>query len=246
MEKVGMYIFHAIFGIAGTVLIIFCISVTKSNIEFEKKAVEISGVIMDIRSYFDDDDNVQHDVYVNYQYNGRRYEYVQLNYYSSSMREREAIKLKIDPDNPRIVKAERESLFVFLMTGGMGIAFSLFGYIPLISLLRDVFGTDKVSFEGKYIYGIVERIDIDYSCSANGEHPYILYCYYNDIDTGKIYEFKSDYIWTDPRQELPVGSQVRIYVKNKKYTDYSVDVKSYLQNVNLDNTQTELVDDYSN
>lgn len=81
MEKVGMYIFHAIFGIAGTVLIIFCISVTKSNIEFEKKAVEISGVIMDIRSYFDDDDNVQHDVYVNYQYNGRRYEYVQLNYY---------------------------------------------------------------------------------------------------------------------------------------------------------------------
>ena len=231
MDNIGQYLFHAIFGIVGTILIGFFFSVTKSNIEFEKKAVEISGVIMDIRSYFDDDDNVQHDVYVNYQYNGRRYEYVQLNYYSSSMREREAIKLKIDPDNPRIVKAERESLFDSLLLGGMGIAFSLFGYIPFILLLRDKFGTNKLSFEGKYIYGIVDKIDIDYSCSANGEHPYLLYCHYEDIDTGKIYEFKSDYIWTDPGQVFPVGSYVPIYVRNKKYTDYSVDVKSSLQNV---------------
>ena len=55
MDNIGQYLFHALFGVVGTIIIVFFFSVTKSNIEFENKAVEISGVVMNIVSYYDDE-----------------------------------------------------------------------------------------------------------------------------------------------------------------------------------------------
>lgn len=228
-EDYFRYIISGIFGIVGIILLVVCFFITKSNIEFEKKAVTITGVITDIDTYRDSDGDKHYVAYANYSYEGKKYENVRLSYSSSSMRVRQSITLKIDPDDPYIVKTEGESIFASILLGAMGLAFSLLGIIPLINCLRNNVRTNNLIQQGRYIYGIVENIELNYCISVNGKHPYVLYCYYEDAYSGTIYKFKSDNIWTDPTPGLPIGSQVRIYVKNNDYSDYHVDVNGSLQ-----------------
>lgn len=231
-----IYILFGIFGLVGTILLVVCFFVTKSSIEFEKNAVEISGTIVDIEFYRDSDGDRHYTAYVDYGYEGREYNDVRLSYYSRSMYVGEEITLKIDPEKPGRVRAKNESMFTSILLGVMGVVFSLVGYIPLIKLAMNRNRTKELKERGRYIYGIVEKIDINYSFSSNGKHPYVLYCYYEDTYTGTIYKFKSENIWTDPTLGLPVGSQVRIFVKDNDYSNYHVDVMSSLQKRIVDYT----------
>lgn len=231
-----IYVLFGIFGVVGTILLVVCFFVTKSSIEFEKKAVEITGFIVDIESYRDSDGDRHYTAFVDYQYEGREYNDVRLSYYSGSMDVGEDITLKIDPEKPGKVRAKNESMFASILLAVMGIAFSLFGYIPLINFFRNRNRTKELRERGRYIYGIVESIDINYNYSVNGKNPYVLYCYYEDTYTGTIYKFKSENIWTDPTLALPVGSQVRIFVKDNDYSNYYVDVMSSLQKRIVDYT----------
>lgn len=231
-----VYFLFGIFGVIGTILLVVCFFITKSSIEFEKKAVHISGTIVDIEIYRDHDGDRHHTAYVDYEYEGREYLDVRLGYYSRTMDVGDVITLKIDPDKPGKVRAKNESLFTCVFLGIMGIVFSLVGYIPLIKFFRNRNRTKELRERGRYIYGIVESIDINYNYSSNGRHPYVLYCYYEDTYSGTIYKFKSENIWTDPSLSLPVGSQVRIFVKDNDYSNYHVDVMSSLQKRIVDYT----------
>lgn len=229
-------ILFGVFALVGTILLVVCFFVTKSSIAFEKKAINITGTIVDIESYRDSDGDRHYTAYVDYEYEGQEYLDVRLSYYSSSMDVGDVISLKIDPEKPGRVKAKNESLFACIMLGVLGIAFSLFGFIPLIKNLRNGNRVKELRERGRYIYGIVERVDINYNYSMNGRHPFVLYCYYEDEYSGTVYKFKSDNIWTDPTPVLPEGSQVRIFIKDNDYSNYHVDVMSSLQNRIVDYT----------
>ncbi|MBR4083329.1 MAG: DUF3592 domain-containing protein [Lachnospiraceae bacterium] len=230
------YLIFGIFGLVGVIFLIVCTFLTISGKKFDETAVEVSGTIMTIESYRDSDGDRHHRVYVDYEYQGRKYKDVRLNSYNSSMREGKEIILKLDPDNPEKVRTLHGNLIASVIMGGMGLIFVLVGIIPTVLGIRKDRRNKKLREQGRYIYAIVERIDINYSYSLNGRHPFVVYCNYQDEFSGVLYRFMSDNIWTDPYPILQQGSEVRVYVDGQDYSKYHVDVESYLQGRVVDYT----------
>lgn len=230
------YLIFGIFGIVGVILIIACICFTISGIKFDKISEEISGIIVDIESYRDSDGDRHYQAYVDYEYQGQKYNDVNLNSYSSSMYVGKEITLKIDPENPRKVKTPHSDLLVSIILGGMGIVFALLGIIPTVAGIRNAAKKKELRENGRYIYATVERIGINHGYSVNGVHPFVVYCNYQDEYSGVLYKFKSDNIWTDPYPILQEGSSIRIYVDGQDYSKYHVDVESSLQGKVVDYT----------
>lgn len=230
------YILFGIFGIVGVILIIASVCVTVSGMKFDEIAEEITGIIADIESYRDSDGDRHHRVYVDYSYEGREYEGVKINSYTSSMYEGKEITLKVDPENPRRVSTPHSNMIAGIILAVMGVVFALIGIIPTVSGIKKAAKKKELQQQGRYIYAIVERVDINYGYRVNGRHPFVIYCNHQDEYSGVTYKFKSDNLWTDPYPHLQQGSNVRVYVDGQDYSKYYVDVEGSLQGKVVDYT----------
>lgn len=230
------YILFGIFGIVGVILIIVSICVTVSGMKFDETAVEITGTITDIESYRDSDGDRHYQVYVDYDYQGREFSDVRLGTYTSSMYEGKEITLKVDPENPRRVSTPHSNMIAGIMLAVMGVVFALIGIIPTVLGIKKAAKKKELQQQGRYIYAIVERVDINYGYRVNGRHPFVIYCNHQDEYSGVTYKFKSDNLWTDPYPHLQQGSQVRVFVNGTDYSQYHVDVEGSLQGKVVDYT----------
>lgn len=229
-------IFCGIFGIVGVILIIVSICLMASGMKFEETAVEITGTISYIEIYWDSDGDRHHQVYVDYDYQGREFTDVRLGTYSSSMYEGKEITLKVDPENPRNVKTPHSSMIAGIILAVMGLVFVLIGIVPAVLGIRKAAKKKELLQQGRYIYAVIERVDLNYNYCVNGRHPYVVYCNYQDEYSGVTYKFKSDNLWTDPYPHLQHGSNVRVYVDGQDYSKYYVDVEGSLQGKVVDYT----------
>ena len=162
------YIFCGIFGIVGVILIIISICLTASGMKFEETAVDITGTIAFIDSYRDSDGDRHYQVYVDYVYEGREFTEVRLNTYTSSMYEGKEIALKIDPENPGKVKTPHSNMIAGIILAVMGLVFALIGIIPTVLGFKKAAKKKKLLQQGRYIYAVVERVDLNYNYTVNG------------------------------------------------------------------------------
>ena len=213
------------FTFIGVVLFVVGIFWLTSSLRFMESAVEISGRITDIDSYRDADGDMRHTVYVTYEYDGKRYENVSINSYSSSMAEGKEISLYCDPDNPQRVQAGSMLYFGPAIFLGIGLVFTVVGGICLISIVRKSIRKRKIREEGRSIYATVEEIVYNTSYNFNGSHPYVIYCTYRDEYRDIIHRFKSENIWSNPSVVFPVGSTIEVKVDENDYDKYYVNVE---------------------
>ncbi len=230
------YIFGSIFSIVGLILIIICICVTMSGIKFDETAVEIKGTIVNIESYRDADGDRHREVFVDYEYEGKRFTNVKLNSHTNGMYEGNEIALKIDPENPGRVRTLHGNKILSILLGIMGGVFLLVGITTAVTNAKKEAKKKQLRQQGRYINAIVERVDVNYNYSVNGKHPFVLYCNYQDEYSGVVYKFKSDNLWTNPYPFLQQGSEVRVLVNGQDYSQYYVDVESSLQGKVVDFT----------
>ena len=101
-------------------------------------------------------------------------------------------------------------------------------FIPeYISVMYEAWGKDKEV--GKYLPGF--RVDWDLEGFTN----YIIGTYKDDY-YDRIYRFKSDNLWTDPSLILQSGDDIKVYVDEKDYSCYHVDIESIFNGKIIDYT----------
>ena len=229
-------VLFAIFAVIGIILLAGAAFMTVSSVKFGQTAEHVTGVITDIDTYRDSDNDVKHSVLVSYTVRGKEYRDVRLSEYSSSMYEGAEIELLYDPDEPGRVRTSSMVYFPSIILGILGAVFSLIGIIPCAVMISRRKQNQKLLAAGHVLHAQVESIDLNRNISVNGTHPYIVYCTYKDAYSGTIYRFKSGSIWTNPESVLPKGAMIDVYVDEKDYSKYYVAVNEVLQGKIVDFT----------
>ena len=139
-------------------------------------ATKIEATITDITH--DRIGNVESDhVYVSYVFEGRQYDDVRINSYSSTMYEGKTIKVYVDNNNPgRIVSGSGDDIFFLAIFGGIGAIFAIIG-ISFIVVRAKGKGREKWLLEnGRVLHGTVTEIGYNANVVVTGSNPLVVYC----------------------------------------------------------------------
>lgn len=223
-EKILLSV-QTVFLIVGVCMFIWGVCWLISTFQFRATAVKVPGEITRMDSAYDDDGKEHFSVFVSYEYNGKKYEDIRINSYSSSMHMGKKMSLYCDPENPGHVEVGSMLFFpsVFLLI--MGAAFALIGGGITIRTMVVSFQRKKINEQGISIYATVEEIIYDTSVAVNGRHPYTIICTYRDDYKDITYRFKSQNLWFDPSPVLPVESTIEVKVDANDYSKYYVNVE---------------------
>jgi len=226
-----------IFAFIGVIFLMVGIFIGLSNEKFKENADEVVAVITSIESYRDSDGDREYDVYVDYSYGGQYYQNKKLNMYSSSMYEGKEIDILVDRDNPGRISAGSGMMVITLIMAGIGFAMMIGAMIPFILMIRQKTKRNHLKQNGYTIEATVTDIILNHNLSVNGQHPFVVYCTYQDIYSGTEYRFKSENLWTDPEPVIQPGRILTVYVNSHNdFSKYYVDVESALESRIVDYT----------
>ena len=223
-----MVLFCGIFLVVGAIFTVVGIAMALADFSFRERAEEITAEITIISSYRDTDGDRRHNVYVTYQYDGRVYEDIELNFYRSGMYEGQEIPLLCDPENPGHVKSPGGMLLLEMVFLLIGILFMGIALVFIAVSRNKARRRKKILSSGKRLSAIVEQIAVNTSYVMNGRNPYQIYCYYRDEYKDVIYRFKSEDLWINPNVVLQPGDTIDVYVDGEDYSRYHVDEESIL------------------
>ena len=65
------------------------------------------------------------------------------------------------------------------------------------------------------------------STAVNGVCPFVIKCKYVEPETGKVIVFKSGHCYDDPGLVYSPGEQVKVYLEDKTYKNYVVDLEKF-------------------
>lgn len=218
-------LFFSIFGITGLALLIaggFCLG---SGIRYSQTAEPVSAVITTINTHYDTGNDIDHDVYVTYTYDGQTYEDVRLNFWSSDMNEGDNITLYCKPDTPAKPHSVSPNYLIGTLLLFMGFCFFLIGIYNWIIFFKKKKRKKNVLQNGIHILATVDYISVDTSLRVNGDSPFVIYCIYEDEYTNTTYEFKSEQFWNDPEEVFPLGSTIDVTVDPNDYSQYHVNAE---------------------
>lgn len=218
-------IFFSIFAVVGIGFLIGAVLLFVNESRFRKTAVNITGEIVDIMSYYGHDRKSHDEVFVTYTFEGRTYERVQLMGDGINMYVGKSISLLCDPENPGRVRTESGSLLVTIILTVVGAGFSCAGIIPMVFVAKKKQKRKRLLANGRVLHATVERVGRNTSIAVNGQNPYVIYCSWKDEYTDVLYRFKSDNLWTDPSFLFDSGSEINVYVDGNDFSKYYVDAE---------------------
>lgn len=219
---------YSIMVVIGIGLILGAALMLVNDMKFRQTAARITGEIADITTHYDNDGDVHHEAFVTYTFEGKVYERVMLNEYSSTMYVGKSIALLCDPENPGKVKTESGIYVTVIMLTFMGLVCLCMGIFPLILSVKRKLQRKRLIAKGRVLHATVERIDLNRNISVNKQNPYIIYCTWRDEYAGTLYRFKSDNLWTNPSHVFYVGSRIDVCVDAKDFRKYYVDAEQIL------------------
>lgn len=217
-----------IFAVVGIAVISGAVWAFVSGMQFRKSAVSVTGKIEDIMTYYDDDGDAHHEVFVTYTFEGQTYEGIRLNEYSGNMYVGGSIALLCDPENPGKVETKSKFYFVVITLAIMGIVSFCAGTIPLCFSIKKNLQNKRLLAKGRILHATVESISMDTNFTINGQNPYVIYCTWKNEQTGCLVRFKSERLWTDPSGVFDRGSEINVYVDENTLSKYYVDVERML------------------
>ncbi len=212
-----------IFTIVGTVFVAIGIILFGSVFNYTNK-IETTGIITEIWSSRDSDNNRNHKVYVSYVAEGNEYEST-LNGYSSSFYEGKEIEIYYDKDNPNKIGMKSLDL-LFLLFPGLGLISLIIGVTGISSKARGKKSEKRLKENGELIYADYVETIINISYSVNGRHPYKIICEWTNPLDGEEYTFKSKNIWSNPEDIIEERNikQFPVYIDKNNKKKYFVDI----------------------
>lgn len=246
-NKIMDYITCGIFMAIGIAILAGGVIYTYTKWEFKKNAVEISATIVDIQSSGrNSNGDRMYTAYVNYEYEGLQYEYINLGSYSSNMYVGKEITLLCDPDNPYKIDLPSGIAIVSVGLTVMGlvfIAFSTSSFIMtkkgisryegyFIISRKGIHRYENLLETGKCVMAKVDYVEQNTNITSKERHPFIIHCTYTDMNTGKQYSFKSPNLYTDTDLSFVYypGMMIPVYVNENNYNDYMMDTESLISN----------------
>lgn len=211
-----------VFFLSGIGVMFFGNFLNNNNKKFAETAVPVTAVISEIESYRDSDGDRHHSAYVTYEFGGNIYEDVSLGYYSSGMYVGKNVDILCNPNAPYDIQSPEGAKFGTWMSFGMGAVFAIVGGAIFIGPIVKKVSDNNLVSEGKTLWGVVEKVEINTHYSMNGEHPWVLYCRYEDSFTNRTYRFKSDNLWFDPSFIYNEGDSIQIIVDPNDYSKHKV------------------------
>lgn len=232
-ENKGENLIWVIFAIIGAAFTVIGL-VVSGNVFNYKNKVETTGIITEITSYRDDNDedkNIRHEVYVSYTVDGKKYE-SKLNSYSFTFYEGKEINIYYDKNDPSKIGNKSLNLFVLM--------FPIFGMIFLIVGVRGILVKAKKSKDEKNLKENGELIYADYVetvlntlYAVNGKNPYNIICEWNNPLDSKKYIFKSNNIWINPKSIIEERNikQFPVYINRDNIEKYVIDIDVLTENI---------------
>ena len=213
-----------IFVIVGAIFCLIGIALCGNIFNYENK-IETTGTIAEIVTHTDNNnDDVEHDVYVSYTVAGKKYR-SKLNGYSFDFYEGKEIKIYYDKDNPN--KIGMKSLDkLFLLFPGFGMIFFIGGVVGIFVNIKKVQDEKFLKENGDLIYADYVRTDLNTTYMVNGRNPYNIICEWNSPLNGEKYKFKSKNIWKNPERIIEEKNikQFPVYINSQDLSKYAVDI----------------------
>ncbi|MCX4364366.1 MAG: DUF3592 domain-containing protein [Bacilli bacterium] len=219
---------YGMFAIGGTIFLAVGLLFVGRIFNYDN-TIETVGTITKINVSYDMDGDKDHDVYVAYMANGRRYESM-LNGYSSSFYEGKKIDMYYFKDNPQKIGVKSLD-YIFLMFPVMGLIFLLIGIIPFITRRVKAKNAKRLKKEGNLVYAKYLRTAINMHYSMNGRNPYNVEVEWLNPEDGQTYTFKSGNLWYNPEdiiREKGITS-IPVYVDMTNKKKYFIDLDAILK-----------------
>lgn len=180
-----------------------------------------------------------HDVYVTYTYDGKTYENIRLNVYSSSMYIGQTIDIQCNREHPERIKGKLSIGEPGIWITGLGVAFVFAGLAAGIAFLkvgrkaRNSAGQKRARTPGAVewkqngfrLTGKVERVVAESGNYGNRKKLYAIICTYLESSSNTLYRFNSDFLLEDPSDAVYPGMPIDIYVNPANYSQYYVDIQ---------------------
>lgn len=190
---------------------------------YENK-IETTGIITDMEAYRDIDGDVDYDVYVSYNVNGKEYE-SRLNSYSATFYQGKKIDIYYDKEDPNKIGMKSMDL-LFLIVPGIGILFMIGGGFNLLSKNNQKKLGKKLKETGELVHANYVKTRKNTSYAVNGVHPYNIICEWNNPENNKKCTFKSENLWSDPQKLIEEKNvkTIPVYLNPENKKQYFMDL----------------------
>lgn len=223
-ERKVFLILAAIFLGIGTIFLAVAISITIFSYGFFQDALSTEGVISDIVRDSSSHDKQDHDVYITYNIDGQEYE-SEINYYSSSMEIGQKITVYYIEDNKTDIRIKEYLLPIIF--GSIGAVFFIIGFVFLLLSHKRRQSILWLKEHGIRINARITGVSLLHNISVNNRHPYVVNCQYVDEVNKAVYNFRSDYLWYNPSEQLQ-GDEITVLVDPINFKKYSVELERVL------------------
>lgn len=227
-----------VFFLVGVLLVIVSTVIFVGNKQFEANSEKTMAVITEIDTYrtrSNGETETRHDVFIEYEVDGKTYNR-ELNNYSSSMYEGKEIEVMYNPDNPADARADDGFAWVILAI--MGLVFGVIGGGLFFTSVIAGGKRKKLMANGERVTGTITDVITVTNVRINGRHPYKAEVEVIDHLTGEKYLYSSKQVINDI--SYMIGSTVDVYVDTNDKSKYYVDLDS----VTNDDYPVEKVHDY--
>lgn len=118
----------------------------------------------------------------------------------------------------------------FLIFSGVGALFLCLGIIFLVYISSHNRKRAQLLAEGACIYADITDVAMDTRFRFNGRCPLVIWCQALNPEDGRVYIFRSEGIWYDPRPYLDDADiwKLPVYVDPDNYKHYAVDTSGVL------------------
>lgn len=178
-----------------------------------------------VKVYITDREQVGSDsylYYVDYTVNGKTYSHIAYKPVNSNNAYLGGTeKAYVDKDNPYNLRRRMGPALIIILYV-MGSIFFLVGFASGIKEVR----TKKIK-KNYYVYAEIYDVVVDPSTVVNGICPFVIKCKYVEPETGEIIVFTSEHCYDDPGIVYSPGEQVKVYLEDKTYKNYVVDLEKF-------------------
>lgn len=225
-KKVKKILVGSFSGVALIMLIVVAIILVRKNVvksDFE----EVPAVVTDTWN-----GKYSHTT-VEYEYEGESYNR-KLDVYSSTYYVGKEINVYINPQkpgNPEIMLGYNIGIMVVSI---LGAAFLIVALCILIFFGKKGKKLEKLRVSGRRVFAKIESIDVNWNVSVMNRHPFYIICSWKNNADGKIYHFRSQNLWDDPRyaiEKMNIES-LTVYIDERNIRKYAVDVEPLLSEKN--------------
>lgn len=227
MGKNFMRIFMLVFGLTGLILLTVAFFLFRSEISFRTDALRAPGVVVDLVPSSGSRGGTLYKTVFVFADNKDRKHRITGNVASSPPAHNpgEAVTVLYKPGEPENAQLDSfmSSWFAPLLVGGLGIVFTSVSAGILISALRRRSMLTRLAAGGTQIQARVDGTYLDAGIQMNGRSPYRITAQWQNPLDQKVYVFRSDPIWFDPKPFMHADT-VNVTINADNPHQYEMDI----------------------